>query len=168
MYTYDDFQAGKPLPKGWDGADAVADGWTSQQIEAFMRATVQPWTPASAQERAAGGAAGEATGHPDIAAMMRRIERLTRVGSLTEGERGILAGALEALAAMGRECGRELAGLEGKPLHDPGCRPEARAVFYYRLTHGRGFDLVLGYFHRVREYVERLEAKHGGAGGASR
>lgn len=44
-YTFEQWLAGVPLPKGWDGADAVDDGWTSTEIEAFMRAKVGPWEP---------------------------------------------------------------------------------------------------------------------------
>lgn len=44
-YSFENWVAGEPLPKGWDAADAVDDGWTAKEIEAFMRATVRPWTP---------------------------------------------------------------------------------------------------------------------------
>ena len=44
-YTFEQWLAGTPLPKGWDGADAVDDGWTVKEIEAFMKATVRDWTP---------------------------------------------------------------------------------------------------------------------------
>lgn len=45
-YSFSDWEAGRPLPKGWDCADAVDDGWTRAQLDAFMRATVRPWSPA--------------------------------------------------------------------------------------------------------------------------
>lgn len=44
-YTFQDFRSGKLPPKGWDGADAVADGWTKDDLDNFMRATVRPWSP---------------------------------------------------------------------------------------------------------------------------
>lgn len=44
-YTFEQWVAGTSLPKGWDFADAVDDGWTAKEIEAFMRATVRQWTP---------------------------------------------------------------------------------------------------------------------------
>lgn len=44
-YSVDDFQAGRTPPKGWDVADAADAGWSKADIEAFMRATAQPWTP---------------------------------------------------------------------------------------------------------------------------
>ena len=44
-YTFEQWLAGTPIPKGWDGADAVDDGWTAKEIEGFMRATVRPWEP---------------------------------------------------------------------------------------------------------------------------
>jgi predicted P-loop ATPase len=46
-YTFEQWLAGAPLPKGWDAADAVDDGWTAKEIEGFMRATVRPWEPPS-------------------------------------------------------------------------------------------------------------------------
>lgn len=44
-YRLADWRAGVPLPKGFDVADAVRDGWTPDQITEFMRATVKPWSP---------------------------------------------------------------------------------------------------------------------------
>lgn len=44
-FTFEDWQAKKPIPKGWDVADAERDGWTWKDIEAFMRATVRVWSP---------------------------------------------------------------------------------------------------------------------------
>ncbi len=32
-------------PKGWDVADAADEGWTRDEIDAFMRAQVKPWEP---------------------------------------------------------------------------------------------------------------------------
>jgi hypothetical protein len=42
IYRLEDWQAGVPLPKGFDVADAVAYGWTADEITKFMRATVRP------------------------------------------------------------------------------------------------------------------------------
>ena len=44
-YSFQDFQNGDVPPKGWDCADAIRDGWTIEDIEGFMRATVKPWVP---------------------------------------------------------------------------------------------------------------------------
>jgi len=52
-YTFDDWKSGAKPPKGWDGADAVDDGWTGDEIDAFMRATVRPWTPPAHEQRRA-------------------------------------------------------------------------------------------------------------------
>lgn len=46
-YPFSDWQQGTPPPKGWDAADAVADGWSKADLDAFMKATVRPWTPPS-------------------------------------------------------------------------------------------------------------------------
>lgn len=45
IYRLEDWQSGVPLPKGFDVADAVRDGWTKADIDTFMRATVRPWSP---------------------------------------------------------------------------------------------------------------------------
>lgn len=44
-YSFQDFRDGKLPPKGWDAADAVADGWSKSDLDNFMRATVRPWSP---------------------------------------------------------------------------------------------------------------------------
>jgi putative DNA primase/helicase len=44
-YTFADWQAGKRPKKGWDCADAVDDGWSAPELDAFMRATARPWSP---------------------------------------------------------------------------------------------------------------------------
>lgn len=59
-YSFSDWKAGKLPKKGWDCADAVDDGWTKPELDAFMRATARPWTPPQAQKPA-----GEASERPD-------------------------------------------------------------------------------------------------------
>ena len=54
-YHFSDWLAGKSPPESWDCADAVDDGWSKQQLDDFMRATVRPWTPPENQK------GGEAT-----------------------------------------------------------------------------------------------------------
>lgn len=44
-YTFNDWQDGAAPPDGWDAADAVRDGWGKPELDAFMRATVRPWSP---------------------------------------------------------------------------------------------------------------------------
>ena len=44
-YALDDWKSGVRPPKGWDCANACDDGWTKADLDAFMRATVKPWTP---------------------------------------------------------------------------------------------------------------------------
>ena len=44
-YTLEDWRSGIAPPKGWDAADACDDGWSKQELDDFMRATVQTWTP---------------------------------------------------------------------------------------------------------------------------
>lgn len=46
-YTLSDWQAGTKPPKGWDSADAIRDGWSKADLDAFMRAAVKPWSPPS-------------------------------------------------------------------------------------------------------------------------
>ena len=36
-YPYCDWLAGIPIPHGWDGADAVDDGWTAPELTEFMK-----------------------------------------------------------------------------------------------------------------------------------
>jgi phage/plasmid-associated DNA primase/5S rRNA maturation endonuclease (ribonuclease M5) len=41
-----DLTKGEERPKGWDCADAIADGWAKAELDAFMRATVTDTPPA--------------------------------------------------------------------------------------------------------------------------
>ncbi|RJT42033.1 hypothetical protein D3227_04985 [Mesorhizobium waimense] len=54
-YSFSDWQEGKQPKKGWDCADAIDDGWSKDQLDAFMRATARPWSPP--QQKPAGEAA---------------------------------------------------------------------------------------------------------------
>jgi hypothetical protein len=63
-YLLSDWQSGVLPPKGWDVADAVADGWGKAEIDAWLRATVKPWTPESAPKRAADGPSLAASPRP--------------------------------------------------------------------------------------------------------
>lgn len=49
-YLYTEWQAGTKPPKGWDCANAVEHGWSKADIDAFMRATVKPWSPPSPEK----------------------------------------------------------------------------------------------------------------------
>lgn len=53
-YRFEDWQAGAPLPRGWDVADAIEDGWTRDQLDAFIRTYVRPWNPPAVIEKPAG------------------------------------------------------------------------------------------------------------------
>lgn len=50
-YPFAEWKAGVFPPKGWDAADAVRDGWTKDEIDAFMRATVRDWVPPRQEAR---------------------------------------------------------------------------------------------------------------------
>jgi predicted RNA-binding Zn-ribbon protein involved in translation (DUF1610 family) len=58
----------------------------------------------------------------------------------------------------------ELSDLGDDPIPDPGCRPDSADVFAFCFDRSavRDFTKLLGYLHRIREYVERLEAKYSG------
>lgn len=56
-YTFQDWQDGKVPKKGWDCADAIDDGWSKDQLDAFMRATARPWSPPQPSEKSTGEAA---------------------------------------------------------------------------------------------------------------
>lgn len=46
-YSFQDWKDGKPAPGSWDCADAVRDGWSRDDLNEFMKATVKPWSPPS-------------------------------------------------------------------------------------------------------------------------
>lgn len=50
-YTFENWQGGDDPPKGWDVSDALRDGWTNDNIDAFLRAMVRPWSPNPAPDK---------------------------------------------------------------------------------------------------------------------
>lgn len=73
-YLFEDWQAGRKPPKGWDCANAVEDGWSKDDIDTFIMKTVKPWTPpamasdSAASERELSGDDNEARETPAIPA----------------------------------------------------------------------------------------------------
>lgn len=68
-YAFEEFEAGKKPPSGWDVADAVRDGWGKREIDAYMRATVMPldeWREWAREEWGV-GVAGEPAQSPQSA-----------------------------------------------------------------------------------------------------
>lgn len=57
-FPFSDWHSGGKPPKGWDAADAIRDGWTKAEIETFMRASVEPWSPPPLPEAEAASPAG--------------------------------------------------------------------------------------------------------------
>lgn len=53
VYLFSHWQSGSAPPEGWDCADACADGWTAEQLVAFMRATVRPGPPTPVADKPA-------------------------------------------------------------------------------------------------------------------
>ena len=51
-YTFQDWRDGKSFPDGFDCADAVRDGWTRENLDAFMRDRVRPWVARPAEKPA--------------------------------------------------------------------------------------------------------------------
>ncbi|MEK1898351.1 MAG: hypothetical protein AAAB19_02225, partial [Rhizobium sp.] len=49
-YRVEDWRAGLHPGRGWDCADALDDGWTQAEIDAFMQATVRPFALSGAQD----------------------------------------------------------------------------------------------------------------------
>lgn len=44
-YTFTDWEAGIDPPSGWDVADALRDGWTCEEYDAFIGAMIEPFVP---------------------------------------------------------------------------------------------------------------------------
>lgn len=44
-FSFNDWKSGVAPPEGWDCADAICDLWDKSALDAFMRATVRPWSP---------------------------------------------------------------------------------------------------------------------------
>lgn len=59
-FTFLEWKAGKLPPKGWDFADAFNDGWTPDNVNAFMRATAKPYAPSQTKQKHSKPAPAEA------------------------------------------------------------------------------------------------------------
>ena len=44
-YQFSDWKSALKPPKGWDCADAIDAGWTVEELDAFMMATIEDWFP---------------------------------------------------------------------------------------------------------------------------
>jgi hypothetical protein len=111
----------------------------------------------------------ETTMHPEFRAVARRLANLMLSKRLNQKELEYVCSAFLDLAEIWLAFCDEFGALVNKDLPDPGCRPDVReaVAFLEDRSKPRSFDLALGYVHRVREYVERLEATYGIEGGAA-
>ena len=78
-YRFEDWRAGLFPGRGWDCADALDDGWTQAEIDAFIRATLRPFAPAGAEdEKSAVEDAGRASRRkavvPDMPSQTRETD----------------------------------------------------------------------------------------------
>lgn len=115
-YLFSDWQAGKRPPKGWDCADAVADGWGKAELDAYMHATVMPvdewreWRRKEYPEPAAATppkpASQPSAGSPLQTTVQQRKQEQPeqRTTSQVAGERGIAARPT-AIAVVGQITG---------------------------------------------------------------
>lgn len=101
--------------------------------------------------------------HPDLLAVGRRLGNLMLTKRLNQTETLQATQGFIGLFDTWVAFWTDLNSLRGHPLPDPGCRPTGPEVFAFLDDPAapRDFSLALGYLHRVREYVERLEAKYG-------
>ncbi|RWB24412.1 MAG: hypothetical protein EOQ41_27375 [Mesorhizobium sp.] len=83
-YSFSDWQAGKAPKKGWDCADAIDDGWTRDQLDAFMRATARPWSPP--QQKPAGEPAERVRAVETISTLQTEPPRLKPRINVVKGE----------------------------------------------------------------------------------
>jgi putative DNA primase/helicase len=77
-YRFEDWRAGLFPGRGWDCADALDDGWTQAEIDAFIQATVRPFAPGAEDDKpVTGEGAGRASRRK---AIVRDMPSPTREG----------------------------------------------------------------------------------------
>lgn len=99
--------------------------------------------------------------HYEIFQLSERLFQLDATGSLTAKESVRTAQLVMALECRGGDFWPEFEALRGQPLPDPGIRPLAESIWPYHSKRPRDFNACLGFVHRIREWLERVEVKYG-------
>ncbi len=106
--------------------------------------------------------------HPDIENLIARLIALDHTGALSKSEDLRVIAGISAIEAEIDQYRLLLGNLSmSGALPDPGCRPRRGDFINSPWTRESAIKL-LGYIHRIRELVERLEAKYGLAPESSR
>ncbi len=102
--------------------------------------------------------------HPEIADLIDRLIALDHSGALSEREERLVVDAIAGIEVEVDHYRNFIGELPSERLlPDPGCRPSREAIINRAWTRENAVRF-LGFIHRVREYVEKLEAKYGVAG----
>lgn len=103
--------------------------------------------------------------HPEIARLIDRLDALDDTCALSAREDTIITWSKAAIETEAGHHRWELACLSrDRLLPDPGARPSRGRIINHQ-PDAEGLRLFLGYLHRVREWVEKTEAKYGIGGG---
>jgi len=99
--------------------------------------------------------------HPEVAHLIDRLIALDHSGALSEREERQVISSIAGLEVEVDHY-RDFIGKlpRGRLLPDPGCRPSRETIINRPWTKENAARF-LGFIHRVREYVEKLEAKYG-------
>ncbi|PZX39387.1 putative DNA primase/helicase [Roseinatronobacter thiooxidans] len=133
-YSFNDWKEGVIPPKGWDAADCVADGWTRNDLERFMHATVERWSPEIAAGQAAGGHEGDlaSSGGPNTDLPPARCSGDSSGTQKPDAAIGDLDDDEEATRSDDLNLTRDSG---GRPILDPrDPMPSARALLAERYT----------------------------------
>lgn len=101
-----------------------------------------------------------ALAHPDICDLLDRGRQLYDSGLLTDREGTLVVWRSASMETLVSAYWHDLHVLIGAPLPDPGCRPMTDAMHPYRDDKPYSLPRCLGFYHRLREFIERLERKY--------
>lgn len=103
-----------------------------------------------------------ALAHPDICDLLERGRQLYDTDLLTCNEGNRLIWSMASMETLCSTYWHDLNALIGAPLPDPDPvrRPMARDLYPYRSNKPYDLNAMLGFYHRLREFIERLEAKY--------
>lgn len=95
-------------------------------------------------------------GHPELSRVATGLLDLYETGELSEYEADRAVAAAARLETLASHFWTDLNHLADQPLPDPGVRPLARHIWPGAYRKKPDFVGFLGYFHRCREFHDRL------------
>lgn len=96
--------------------------------------------------------------HRDVSRIATRLYDLSANSLLKNNERDRAISASARMESLATEFWRDLNDMDPDPLPDPGCRPLETQFWPGACDKEPDLQATLGYFHRCREFADKLDA----------